>query len=108
VLALAPAAPVLAHAIIVAAQPAAGGTVSGSDVEISLTFNVRIDASRSKLTLTGPDGATTDVAIQPAESPALLSGRLTGLAPGGYLLRWQVLATDGHITRGDIRFTVAP
>jgi methionine-rich copper-binding protein CopC len=108
VLALAPAAPVLAHAIVVAAQPAAGATVSGPDVEISLTFNVRIDASRSKLTLTGPDSATKDIAILPVESPALLSGRLSGLAPGSYSLRWQVLATDGHITRGDIKFTVAP
>jgi methionine-rich copper-binding protein CopC len=28
------------------------------------------------------------------------------LAPGDYRLRWQVLAYDGHITRGEIPFTV--
>jgi methionine-rich copper-binding protein CopC len=28
------------------------------------------------------------------------------LAAGGYVLRWQVLAIDGHITRGDIPFAV--
>jgi len=28
------------------------------------------------------------------------------LAPGAHVLRWQVLAIDGHITRGDVPFTV--
>ena len=28
------------------------------------------------------------------------------LQPGAYTLRWQVLAIDGHITRGDVPFTV--
>jgi methionine-rich copper-binding protein CopC len=28
------------------------------------------------------------------------------LTPGTYVLRWQVLAIDGHITRGDVPFTV--
>ena len=26
--------------------------------------------------------------------------------PGRYVVRWQVLAIDGHITRGDVPFTV--
>jgi len=30
------------------------------------------------------------------------------LAAGAYSLRWQVLAIDGHITRGDVPFTVTP
>ena len=28
------------------------------------------------------------------------------LKPGDYVVRWQVLAVDGHITRGDVPFTV--
>ncbi|MFI4981818.1 MAG: copper resistance protein CopC, partial [Nevskiales bacterium] len=26
--------------------------------------------------------------------------------PGAYVVRWQVLSVDGHITRGDVPFTV--
>jgi methionine-rich copper-binding protein CopC len=26
--------------------------------------------------------------------------------PGAYTLKWQVLATDGHITRGSVPFIV--
>jgi methionine-rich copper-binding protein CopC len=28
------------------------------------------------------------------------------LAPGSYTLRWQALSSDGHITHGQIAFTV--
>ena len=30
--------------------------------------------------------------------------KLTGLKPGAYAIRWQVLAPDGHISRGEIPF----
>jgi methionine-rich copper-binding protein CopC len=100
--------PAWAHAIIVSAQPAAGASVSGPDIDLAFTFNVRVDVQRSKLTLTSPDGSTSDIAIVPNDSPAVLAGHLTGLKPGPYSVRWQVLATDGHITRGDIAFTVIP
>lgn len=102
------APPALAHAIIVSAVPAAGATVAGPDIDLAFTFNVRIDAGRSKLILTAPDGSSSDIAILPNDSPAVLVGHLTGLKAGAYSVRWQVLATDGHITRGDVNFTVAP
>jgi methionine-rich copper-binding protein CopC len=28
------------------------------------------------------------------------------LSAGGYTIRWQALASDGHITRGEIPFVV--
>lgn len=102
------AAPASAHAIIVQAQPASGAVVAGPDADVIFTFNVRIDAERSKLTLTYQDGTASDIAVLPNPSPAVLAGRIRGLVPGGYSIRWQVLATDGHITRGDIPFVVAP
>jgi hypothetical protein len=100
--------PAMAHAIIVQSQPATGSAVAGPDIDIIFTFNVRIDGARSKLTVTQPDGSTADVALAADPNPAVLAGHLTGLLPGAYSIRWQVLATDGHITRGDVPFTVAP
>ena len=43
--------------------------------------------------------------IDPEGPPDLLTSTVT-LTPGVYVLRWQVLAIDGHITRGDVPFTV--
>jgi len=44
--------------------------------------------------------------LQSSTTPASLDTRLTGLRAGEYKLRWQVLASDGHITRGEIPFRV--
>jgi methionine-rich copper-binding protein CopC len=53
-----------------------------------------------------PDHTTRSVSLQQSSTPASLGGRLTGLSAGEYILRWQVLASDGHITRGEIPFQV--
>jgi methionine-rich copper-binding protein CopC len=39
-------------------------------------------------------------------APDTLSAKANDLKAGEYQLRWQVLAADGHITRGGIPFTV--
>jgi hypothetical protein len=95
-----------AHAILVKATPAANSVVSGSALTISLTFNSRIDGRRSRLTIVGPDGAEHDLTLQTDRAPQALAARPGQLTPGSYRLRWQVLALDGHITRGEIPFRV--
>jgi hypothetical protein len=47
------------------------------------------------------------VAIEKSGPADHLAGEADALAPGDYVLHWQVLAVDGHITRGDIPFRVA-
>jgi copper resistance protein C len=97
----------IAHAVLVEATPAADSAIAGPDVAVRLRFNVRIDRSRSRLTLALPDGKTTVLKITEEGARDTLSARATGLGPGAYHLRWQVLAADGHITRGDIPFHVS-
>ena len=96
-----------AHAILVRSTPAANETLSGHDVPVALTFNSKIDQARSTLTLEGPDHLTSKLEIHVDSSSAskLVAGALK-LASGSYKLRWQVLAIDGHITRGEIDFNV--
>jgi len=94
------------HAILKTSSPAANSTVTGPDVPIILKFNVRIDAGRSRVQLLHPDSTQTDVVLEKQLSPDTLSSKVTGLVAGAYKIRWQVLAPDGHITRGEIPFTV--
>ena len=94
------------HAILKSSSPASGGSVTSADVPVKLTFNVRVDAARSKLQLLMPDASTVDLPIVKSPSPEMLVSKLTGLKPGAYAIRWQVLAPDGHISRGEIPFTV--
>jgi methionine-rich copper-binding protein CopC len=101
-------APAAAHAVLLESNPALKSAVPGPDVPIKLRFNVRIDALRSRLTLIRPDGSTQALEIAKQTPADTLSTKAIGLAAGDYRLRWQVLASDGHITRGEIPFTVAP
>jgi len=101
-------APAVAHAVLLESNPALKSAVSGPDVPIKLRFNVRIDALRSRLTLIRPDGSAQPLEINKQTPADTLSAEATGLTTGAYRLRWQVLASDGHITRGEIPFTVSP
>ena len=96
----------LAHAVLVESSPALKSSVAGPDVPIKLRFNVRIDAARSRLTLVDSHGTLQTLEIQGHDEPDTLSAQAKGLRPCAYRLRWQVLASDGHITRGEIPFTV--
>lgn len=94
-----------AHAVLMASQPAADGTVSAGETTVSLEYNSRIDQARSRVTLSRLGAPDERLALQPAQRPDILQARAK-LAPGAYVLHWFVLATDGHITRGDVPFTV--
>lgn len=94
-----------AHAILVSSQPPANGTVRAGAATIELRFNSRIDAARSKVTLAGPNQQEVVIPVAAGEAENVLLAR-TELLPGARTLRWQVLAVDGHITRGVVPFTV--
>jgi methionine-rich copper-binding protein CopC len=98
------ARPVWAHAILMEAVPAANQVVKGGSVPIKLRFNSRIDAKRSKLVLISPAGLERPLTIEEQPAPDTLTSKAESLAPGVYLLQWQVLATDGHITQGKTSF----
>jgi len=103
---LSPLSPALAHALVVTSLPAASGTVVGPQFELRVQFSDRIDKKRSKLSLADASGRSYPIEPIEVESPDTLAGRVAGLAAGRYRLLWQVLAVDGHITRGEIPFTV--
>jgi methionine-rich copper-binding protein CopC len=105
--ALACPAPAAAHAILVESTPAVHAKIAAGPLTMVLRFNSRIDAARSKLTLTGgvygKDGERLVLSPNPAEDRLTAK---TDLAAGDFVLRWQVLAIDGHLTRGIVPFSV--
>ena len=94
-----------AHAILEDSQPPAGGSVPAGMVTLHFRYNSRVDRARSRLTLTRPDHSQVVLRIDPDGPPDIMTTQAE-LAPGAYSVRWQVLAIDGHITRGDVPFTV--
>jgi copper resistance protein C len=98
--------PVWAHAVLMESSPRMNATVKGPDVPIKLRFNVRVDGKRSRLQLTDPDGNTTTLAAPKQTGPDTLESHASGLKPGDYKLVWRALAADGHMSNGEVDFTV--
>ena len=96
-----------AHAILIKSEPIAGATVPAGTLVMSFSYNSRIDRARSRLTLIGPDRSQATLKTAPSAPPDTLQTTAALSAPGAYVVHWQVLAVDGHITRGDVPFTVA-
>jgi methionine-rich copper-binding protein CopC len=94
----------LAHAHLLSSTPAANATVQGPNVPIELRFNSRVDGGHSVLSLVTSDGGVKLVIDKQSADNNLNAHAV--LKPGSYTLRWQALAPDGHITRGEIPFTV--
>ena len=95
-----------AHAVLENSSPEIDSTVTGPNIAISLTFNVRVDAARSRVRLLFPNATLIDLTAQ-QDSQGTLVTKASGLQPGSYTILWQVLAPDGHISRGEIPFKVA-
>ena len=100
------ASPLWAHAILMESTPKLNSTAKGPDFPITLRYNVRIDGLRSRIRLVSPDGKVSTLTLASQASPDTLQTHASGLQPGAYKLQWQVLASDGHLSRGEIPFTV--
>ena len=94
-----------AHALLLSSQPASGAQVAGPALEIALHFNSRIDAARSRLTLVGPGGEKSLTAEKGANQ-AEMTAHAEGLGAGVYVLQWEALSVDGHVSRGTVKFSV--
>jgi methionine-rich copper-binding protein CopC len=95
-----------AHAILMESKPALHSSVNGPEVAIWLRFNVRVDGSRSRVQLVAPNGSLQTLPLARQSSPDILQSQASGLKAGAYKLIWNVLASDGHMSKGEVPFTV--
>ena len=104
--------PAAAHAIVLESSPAHDATLARSPDRVVLRFNSKIEKRLSRVTLVAGQGAPAPVPIATAgalaEAPDRVVIPLASLPPGVYVLRYKILAVDGHITEGALRFKVVP
>jgi methionine-rich copper-binding protein CopC len=99
-----------AHAYLDRAVPEAGSTVQGPPAEVKLWFSHALEAAYSSVRVVDKDGKQVDrrdTRLDAAEAK-VLKVTLPSLAPGAYRVLWRVLSADGHVTRGEFGFEVAP
>jgi len=107
---------VAGHAIVLESTPAHEARLDAPPARVVLRFNGRIEHSLSRVTI--EQAAERGAAARPvpvpiatgaadlAPAPDRLVIPLGPLAPGVYVVRYRVLAADGHLTEGALRFTV--
>lgn len=102
------AAPAVAHDGVVESNPAASSTVEQLPGKISLTFsgvpqdgfnNIALTKDGNLITRGKPtqDGKTLSIDV-PEQKDA---------EPGEYTIGYQITSSDGHVTRGSVKFTLA-
>ena len=94
----------LAHAILLQSNPPDQASIPAGEQTLVLRYNSRIDHQLSRLTIQGTN-ATMILPLDKGSAVDTLAAK-TDLTPGSYVVHWQVLATDGHMTRGDVHLTV--
>ncbi len=110
-LVLASPRPGSSHAIVLESSPAHDAVLEHAPGQVTLRFNSKIEKRFTRVTLAAADQPPARVALPESDDPAApdrIVIPLRPLAPGVYVLRYRVLAVDGHITEGVLRFTVGP
>ena len=101
-------APVLAHAHLVRATPAVGGTVHSAPSEVTLRFNEKIENVFSSVAVRDAAGKQVDKADAQVDKKdrTVIRVSLPPLDPGVYKVEWRALSADTHRVSGDFTFTV--
>jgi copper resistance protein C len=100
----------LAHAQLIKAIPAVGGTVA-SPGEIRLKFTEGVEPRFSGIALADTNGASEPLgaaSVDPADGSALIATVGAKLPPGVYTVTWHAVSVDTHRTQGSFNFTVTP
>jgi hypothetical protein len=98
------AAPALAHNSLTGSNPADGATLARAPASVRLTFLATLDPGRTKVTITGPDGAAAGGAAVFARNRVTVPLR-AGPA-GRYTVAYELPSADGHPIKGEVRFTL--
>jgi methionine-rich copper-binding protein CopC len=103
-------APALAwsHAELVKSVPSRRSTSTASPPRVRLSFNERVEAKFSRVSVWDAKGAQVDLkdVEVDAEDPKQLTVGLPALGPGTYTVRFRVLSVDGHVVESQFPFTI--
>jgi methionine-rich copper-binding protein CopC len=99
--------PVAAHAVIVEASLGEQALPPHRATAVRLKFNAALEPRFTRAALREPGGVERALVARGGTRREELVVDLPALEPGRYVLRYKVLAADGHLTEDIIRFSVA-
>jgi len=95
-----------AHAYPKASSPDNGAALKESPKEVRVQFTEGLELAFSRITVKGPNGEIVSQGKVRQPAADTLATDLKPLSPGSYVVEWQVLSVDTHITEGVLHFTI--
>ncbi|SEL05255.1 copper resistance CopC family protein [Nitrosovibrio tenuis] len=100
-------APVLAHAMLVKAEPPRRAQLTQPPTQVRLWFNEEVEKDYASLGVTHADKSVSEAKPQVAQDdPKSIILPLPQLSPGKYTVKFRVLSVDGHVVDSSYDFTV--
>jgi methionine-rich copper-binding protein CopC len=108
VLSLSGAVAAFAHAHLVRATPAEGGTVKSPPNEVTLKFNEKLEPAFSLAVVRDSTGKQVDKADAHVDKAdrTIVRISLPPLDPGVYTVEWRAMSSDTHKVNGNFTFRV--
>ncbi len=106
VLCMVPFQMVLAHGVLLESSPTHGSVLQASPNQVVLHFNATLEPSITQVNLVDLQEVCTPLGVTHAPTVDTIVAKIPPLQPGVYNVQYKVLATDGHVTEGFIRFTI--
>jgi copper resistance protein C len=100
--------PAFAHAHLVKAEPAVGGTLHDPPSEVTLRFNEKLEPKFSSIVVRDSAGKQVDKgdAVVDKADRMIIRVPLPPLEPGVYKVEWHAMSADTHKVNGDFTFKV--
>ena len=95
-----------AHMHLETSTPLDGSVVTVAPSSIELTFSTA--ARLTALTIHQDGAAEQKLAPLPATPSAVFKVTAPQLPPGSYVVHWRTVGDDGHVMKGEIRFSIDP
>ena len=101
-------APALAHAVLVASDPAAGTQIERAPHDIVLTFDEGVESELGSVRVLDAAGTSRSdgPVVHPNGDARRVAVHLGELERGRYVVAWQVVSADSHLVNGAFAFGV--
>ena len=94
------------HAILIDSEPSHGATLKKTPETIVLRFNATLEEAMTRVYLVDKHSVETPLEITDGSTVNQIVVNVPPLFSGVYTVGYKVLARDGHVTEGSIRFTI--
>jgi copper transport protein len=98
--------PLLAHLAVTKTSPAKDAAVDASPDYVQVWFTEKPELALSVLSLAGPAGPIKLGPVEAGEASSVRAAVKTRLAKGAYTVSWKTAGPDGHVLRGEFKFSV--